>query len=171
MMKRTILIFSVAMIVAACSKDPYELKINEFYRQNSKRSVRIEKLTLDTLVTYEQAKPWLEKKLARVKDRLKLEYAEQYQRLTKDPKSDQGLRLRAKEKLDSAAAGMFSPTAFEIRSFSTFLTEKPSFQQLTLKYKVWIHGDVREQIFISRITAGDTTLRVSDKGVKEYLMQ
>src|SRR5687768_4264985 len=76
--------FSLAAVVmifilaVACGKDQYEIEIERFYFENINGSVSIVRLKHDTTVTFEQARPWLEKKLERAKERLKNTYEEQY---------------------------------------------------------------------------------------------
>jgi hypothetical protein len=159
----------IFVLVAACGKDQYEIEIERFYFENINGSVSIVSLNLDTTVTFEQARPWLEKKLERAKERLKATYEEQYIAARSATKPDPNQIAVLKAKLDSANAGLYSPNNHEIKAFSAFITEKPYFEQLTLDYKVWVQGEVRRQIFIRKVSASDTTLNVTEKGISEYL--
>jgi hypothetical protein len=100
---------------------------------------------------------------------LKNSYAEQYERARMAPKSDAAEVAALKAKLDSANAGLFSPTNHEIKVFSAFITEKPRYEQITLDYKVWEHGTIMKQVFIRTITPNDTTLKVTETGISAYL--
>lgn len=166
-------LFSLAVVFVflfSCTKDPYEVEIERFYFESMKKSVSIVTVTVDTTVTYDQAEPWLEKKLERVKQRLKASYAGRYNEARSTANPDAVLVAQWKAKLDSAEAGLYSANNHEIKTFGAFVTEKPRFEQLTLKYKTWVQGEVREQVFIRRVTSTDTTLSVTEKGVREYLM-
>jgi hypothetical protein len=159
----------IIISLVGCAKDPYEVEIQRFYYESNNRSVKIQDNTVDTTITFEQAKPWLEKKLDRVKERLKAAYAQQYEAARLAPKRDGALLNSLKAKLDSANAGLYSPDNHEVKAYSAFLTDKPSFEQVTLRYKVWQLGTVREQVFVRKLTAKDTTLTVTEKSVAEYL--
>ncbi len=161
--------FVAAVSFTGCKKDTYEVEIERFYYKSIKGSVSITKITVDTTVTFEQAKPWLDKKLERVKERLKKSYEERYNDARSSTKSDPSSVAFWKARLDSANAGLFSPDNHEIKSFSSYLTDKPYYEQVTLRYKVWVQGEVREQVFIRKVTSSDTTLNVTEKGLKEYL--
>lgn len=158
----------IVFLTTGCVKDQYEIEIERFYYENINGSVNISKIKLDTAVTYEQARPWLEKKLERVKARLRNTYSEQYEKAVA-AKADPVRVAALKAKLDSANAGLFSPNNHEIKVFSSFLTDKPNFEQITLHYKVWEHGTIMQQVFIRTITPNDTTLKVTEKGISEYL--
>jgi hypothetical protein len=64
------IIVSIFILVTACAKDQYEIEIERFYFENINGSVSIVRLNRDTTVTFEQARPWLEKKLERTKEHL-----------------------------------------------------------------------------------------------------
>lgn len=160
---------TAALSFTGCKKDTYEAEIERFYYENIKGSVSITRITVDTAVTFEQAKPWLDKKLERVKARLRKSYEEQYHAARSASKPDPANVAFWKARLDSANAGLYSPDNHEIKSFSSYLTEKPYYEQVTLRYKVWVQGEVREQIFIRKVTASDTTISVTEKGLREYL--
>jgi hypothetical protein len=162
-------IVATFILVVACGKDQYEIEVERFYFENINGSVSIVRLNRDTTVTFEQARPWLEKKLVRVKERLRNTYEEQYNAARSATKPDASRIAMLKARLDSANAGLYSPNNHEIKVFSAFTTEKPYFEQLTLDYKVWVQGEVMRQVFIRKVTASDTTLNVTEKGISEYL--
>lgn len=166
----TAFVIAVTLLLTSCTKDTYEAEIERFYFETSNVSVNISSITVDTIVTFEQARPWLEKKLERVKERLTNTYQQQYEAARSAAKPDAAYIAALKAKLDSANAGLFSPANHEIKAFSAFMRDKPYFEQVTLRYKVWLQGQVQEQVFIRKVTVNDTTLRVTEKGVKEYLM-
>jgi hypothetical protein len=96
-------------------------------------------------------------------------YQEQYNAARSATSPDPAEIAMLKARLDSANAGLFSPDNHEIKAFSSFITEKPYFEQLTLDYKVWVQGEVMRQIFIRKVSASDTTLNVTEKGISEFL--
>jgi hypothetical protein len=166
---RHLCIVVIFMSAAGCKPDPYEVEIQRFYYEGTNKSVKIQDIKIDTTVSFEQARPWLEKKLDRVKERLKTTYAQQYEAARSAPKQDAMVLNSLKAKLDSANAGLYSPDNHEIKAYSAFIIDKPFFEQVTLRYKVWQLGNVMEQIFIRKVTAKDTTISVTEKGLAEYL--
>ena len=158
--KHLLLLAFPCLILASCSKEPYEDTIRNYYRNGAKLGIYVQSIKIDTTISSEQAKPFFEKRFSRAKERLTMSYNEDFQ----NTKSE-----RSKQKLDSAKNGLFSDKEYEISYYNDLLSGKYRYEQVTVSYKLWVQGEIIDQTFITRISDTDTTLQITDKDMNYYL--
>ena len=161
-MNRKLLFFLLfpCLILASCSKEPYEDTIRNYYRNGAKIGIYVQSIKIDTAVSSEQAMPFFEKRFDRAKERLTMSYSEAFQKTKSET---------ARQRLDSARKGLFSDKEYEIAYYKDILSGKFRYEQVTVSYKLWIQGEIIDQTFISRISDSDTTLQITDKDMTYYL--
>jgi hypothetical protein len=158
-----ILFFALAVmgvILSGCSKEPYEDTIRKYYRDGAKMGIYLQTIKVDTVVSDERAKPYIEKRFATAKVRLTTSYEANWQQTKSEA---------AKQRLDSARQGLFSDKEYDIAYYKDLLSGKFHYEQITVNYKTWVQGETVSQVFISRISDRDTTLRITDKDITHFL--
>ena len=53
------------LILASCSKEPYEDTIRNYFRNGAKTGIYVQSIKIDTVISGEQAKPFFQKRFDR----------------------------------------------------------------------------------------------------------
>lgn len=159
--KSILYLFVIALVVSACAKEPYEDRVRKYFQESAKSGINLKSVEIDTVVAGENARPFLEKKLERSKERLTKSYEDLYLQTKNEI---------YKQRLDSARNGLFSDREYDIVYYRDLFSRKFRYEQITVTYKFGMQGDIQKQPFILRITDRDTIIRITDKDLKYFLM-
>lgn len=173
------------IIFSSCTKKyPYEKEITKYFAETKKVEIEVQEIKIDTTVTKEQAKNLFEQRLKNHKIWL----TEYYQREYVSAKSEYERMLKKygtrhpaiysyeKDRMNemslkwkNSKEGNFPSDEKLIQFYIEQIASESSYEQLTLRYKLYADGPVLIQVFVCEATSNDSTLQPTSKDLKYFL--